>query len=270
MTSVLLPLAACTGERTTASTGATTTVAPAITSTSVAASGQSTTSSSAAPTTLDVPSLPLTTVVLLGDSLMWETSPYLVQLLGGRQVLDRSFGGTAPCDGLFIDPPVDASTLVVVSFIGNSFTPCMTDANGELLGGDALVEKYRVDLDTLVARFLAGGASVLLLGQPTRADHVDKAEQAEAINAYYRFLAEQPGVHFVDAGAAVENSDGSFATSLPCLPDEPECGPDGRNPVRTGDLLHFCPTGAEFTGCDVYSSGAYRYALAIVAAIDAL
>jgi len=73
-------------------------------------------------------------------------------------------------------------------------------------------------------------------------------------------------VAFVDAGAAVETPDGSFAATLPCLPGEAECGPDGTNPVRNDDGVHLCP-GASGP-CPVYSSGAFRFASAIAAAIQ--
>jgi hypothetical protein len=41
-----------------------------------------------------------------------------------------------------------------------------------------------------------------------------------------------PNVTFVDAGAAVENSDGTFAKCLPCLPGETECGRSGATSSR--------------------------------------
>ncbi|MEQ1786121.1 MAG: hypothetical protein ABL966_03640, partial [Acidimicrobiales bacterium] len=57
-----------------------------------------------------------------------------------------------------------------------------------------------------------------------------------------------------------------FALALPCLPGEVECGTTGRNAVRSDDGVHLCP-GTAPTPCPVYSSGAYRFAEAIAAAL---
>ncbi len=62
---------------------------------------------------------------------------------------------------------------------------------------------------------------------------------------------------------------GSFTWTLPCLPDEPCTGPSGTNVVRAPDGVHFCPNGVStqvdyFTECSVYSSGAFRFATAML------
>ena len=59
-----------------------------------------------------------------------------------------------------------------------------------------------------------------------------------------------------------------FAQYLPCLDEEPCTGPvvDGTltNVVRAVDKVHFCPDpGAYGRKCDVYSSGAYRFAVTL-------
>jgi hypothetical protein len=64
-------------------------------------------------------------------------------------------------------------------------------------------------------------------------------------------------------------ANGAYTQTLPCLPAEPCTGPSGTNVVRAPDGVHFCPTGnttAEgyFEVCDVYSSGAFRYAVAML------
>ena len=80
--------------------------------------------------------------------------------------------------------------------------------------------------------------------------------------------ATNAGVTYVDAGQAVM-ADGAFTWTLPCLPTEPCTGPSGTNVVRAPDGVHFCPTGnttieGYFAVCDVYSSGAFRFAAAMV------
>ena len=213
-----------------------------------------------------------TDVVLLGDSIAQEAFPYL-QPLSNITVLERYFGGTAPCDWLDKDLLAARRRVVVVSFTGNSLTPCMADGAGGFLRGQALVDKYRVDLTALVGRIRSTYARVVLVGQPQRGpgagDAINGNLEVAGINTIYGELAESGSVSFVDAGAAVEASDGAFAAVLPCLPREPECGAAGNNPVRSDDGVHLCP-GLTEGPCPTYSSGAFRFATAIAEAINAL
>ena len=76
------------------------------------------------------------------------------------------------------------------------------------------------------------------------------------------------GVTYVDAGQAVM-ANGAFTWTLPCLSNEPCTGPSGTNVVRSPDGSHFCPTGQTtiegyLAICNVYSSGAYRFAAAML------
>lgn len=220
-----------------------------------------------------VPSTPTTagpavgpSLVLLGDSLMQESASFIGVLQYQRTMIPRFFGGTAPCDWLDDDLFATASSVVVMSFTGNSLTPCMSDGSGGFRHGQALVERYRSDTATLIERSLAAGASVLLVGQPIRAASVPGNDEVAGLNEMYRTLALADRVGFVDAGAAVENPDGSFAASLPCASYEPTCDPSGSNPVRSDDGLHFCP-GLHSQPCPLYSSGAFRFAWAIALAV---
>ena len=211
---------------------------------------------------------PVDRVVLLGDSIAEETAPYLEQDVKGLDVVEHVYGGTAPCDWSVDELKVGDGDLVVVSFTGNSLTPCMSDGKGGYLQGDALVAKYEDDLTALVDGIGKLGAGVLLVGQPERGPNAPGIDDVRGINDVYRTLAEGDGVSFVDAGAAVETDDGAFAPDLPCLPDEQECGPSGRNAVRNPDGVHLCPKTHEAGPCPVYSSGAFRFAEAIADAIE--
>jgi len=210
---------------------------------------------------------PVARVVLVGDSIAEEAAPYLKPALGETQLVERDYGGTAPCDWLEADVPANEDDAVVISFTGNSFTPCMEDGAGGHLQGQALIDKYQADLAALVERVRESGAPVVLVGQPERGPGADGADEVAGINDIYRALARDDGVSFVDAGAAVETPDGGYAADLPCLPGEDECGPNGRNAVRSDDGVHLCP-GASRAPCPVYSSGAFRFAGAIAEAID--
>lgn len=204
-----------------------------------------------------------TNVVLVGDSLAEQAAQFLPAMIGAKSFTPQVFGGTAPCGWLGKDLGITASSIVVISFTGNSLTPCMSDGAGGQLHGQALIDKYRADVGALITEAHGAHAQVLLVGQPAQADSVGGNDIVEGLNATYVGLAKQQGVSFVDAGAAVENPDGTFASSLPCLPNEQECGPSGSNVVRNDDGLHFCPGSPPPGPCAAYSSGAYRFALAI-------
>jgi hypothetical protein len=210
-------------------------------------------------------------VVLVGDSLAQETSPYLERQLGSTPLVEQYWGGTAPCDWLGKDFHATAESVVVISFTGNSLTPCMEDEDGTYLHGEALIDKYWADVGALVVAIRSTGARVVLVGQPQRGPAAtagtEAAIEVEGINAMYAALAKADGVSFVDAGAAVETPDGDFATTLPCLPGEVECGILGDNVVRNDDGVHLC-YGTKPDPCAEYSSGAYRFAAAIASALD--
>lgn len=208
-----------------------------------------------------------TGVVAVGDSLMVQATPYLQPLIGQRTFVADVFGGTAPCDWLAKDLQVTPGSVVVISFDGNSSTPCMGDGAGGYLSGQAVVDKYRTDITSLITLAHAASAVVLLVGQPVHADSVPGNETVAGLNDMYTALVHEPDVAFVDAGAAVETADGGFAMSLPCLPGEAECDPSGSNVIRNDDGLHLCPGSPPPGPCTVYASGAFRFANAIAQTI---
>jgi hypothetical protein len=226
-------------------------------------------------------------VVLYGDSLAWEAHEYFTAAFAGHphvEVVTRTYGGTAICDW-FEAMRADAAALVpgavVIEFSGNNLTACMQDPTGEVLNGDAHLERYRLDAEAVVEIFEPIGAHVYFVSAPNPRPTVDTGDfKGGRLNAMY---AEVAGSHpavatFVDAGAAVLDR-GEWTSTLPCLPDEPcEGGADGHgrgvNVVRAPDGPHFCPTGEEApvgvtSTCVVWSSGAYRFASAMASAVIA-
>jgi hypothetical protein len=210
-----------------------------------------------------------------GDSLAHEAQEHFVARLLTTQhaeVHAATFGGTAICDW-FDRMRTEASTwrpqVAVIEFSGNALTSCMQDARGVALTGAPYVEKYRADAAEVLRIFSAVGADVYFAGAPeSRRQAEDPDYHGGAINAVYRSIARvhPSNARFVDAGAAVLDH-GRWTATLPCAPKEP-CSPDGRNVVRAPDGAHFCPTAGEarrgVTGtCAVWSSGAYRYGLAM-------
>jgi hypothetical protein len=206
--------------------------------------------------------------------LSWEAEDTVeyVGATSGAAVEDFTAGGTAICDRL-PGMPADAATfapqVVLVQFSGNSRTPCMA---GYPAGTPEYFAKYQSDAEQAIAIFHATGAHVYLVGAPPAATAAGSQNLTQINQIYASLAATNPGVSYVDAGRAVTR-DGAFTWTLPCLPFEP-CRADGTNIVRAPDGLHFCPTGyasgTAFGRCAVYSSGATRYAFAMLGAVTEL
>jgi hypothetical protein len=209
-------------------------------------------------------------IALYGDSLASEAGQDFAYLAGesGATVRIRAFGGLAICDYLAAmssDALSWQPTAAVLEFSGDAFTPCMS---GYTLGSPQYYTKYRDDAQTAISVFRAVGTKVILVGLPMDAS-ASLSQNAASLNQIYESLAQDNiGVTFDDAGQAVM-ADGTFTWTLPCLPFEPCTGPAGTNIVRAPDGIHFCPNGqttlvGNFEECDVYSSGAFRFASAML------
>jgi hypothetical protein len=222
-------------------------------------------------------------VALFGDSLAWEAQRYFNVLVNadGATPLSYASRGSALCDWLPTMRLVEARfhpRAVELEFSGNALTPCM---GGDAPGSAVYFARYRRDTLAAIGTFARGDAHVFLIGAP-----VSRAQQAsdpawDRLNQQYAAIARaDPGrVTYVDAGAAVENPDRRYAQTLPCLRGEPCLGPTvggvRSNVVRAPDGVHFCPVEKDpllgvIGPCPVYSSGAYRYASAMVGALAAL
>jgi len=220
-------------------------------------------------------------VVLFGDSLAYEAAPYfddLIQAGGHATVRNFVFGGTAVCDWLPDMRSVATSRpqVAVMEFAGDAFTSCM---RGCPAGSSAAVSRYCVDTTEAIHLFLAAGTHVYLEGAPIDySQWVTHDSHWDDLNRAFSALATgYPGrVTYVDAGDAVEGPGHSFSWTLPCLSFEPCTGPVvagvRTDVVRSPDGVHFCPAhGGNAQGrvspCDVYSSGAFRFAEAMAAPV---
>jgi hypothetical protein len=218
-------------------------------------------------------------VVVYGDSLVVQSEPYL-EAVGrslGLEVTPRAVGGIAPCDALgWLAGDLERSVpdIVVFAFSGNSLTECMQAPDGSLAVGDDITTKYRSDIEFAI-KLAANAGTPLVLASPPATQQ--SPESWERFDALYRELtaAHAPYVQYTDAGLDIAPS-GRFSTEQRCLPFELEismtkeaCGSGDRTiSVRAGDGTHFCGdvvTGSPGT-CASYSSGAIRYAIALVTA----
>ncbi len=210
-------------------------------------------------------------IVLYGDSLVSEAGQDFAFLgeLSGATVRVHTFPGTAPCDFFATMAAVAQDwhpTVAMLAFSGDAFTPCM---GGVQLATPQYYAKYRDDTQTAISILRSLGARVILVGLPADAS-ASLSQNSSALNQIYQSLTKtNSGVTYDDAGQAV-TARGRFTWTLPCLSGEPCTGPDGTNIVRAPDGVHFCPNGettliAGLEDCDVYSSGAFRFASAMLA-----
>ncbi len=217
-------------------------------------------------------------VGLFGDSLAVESEPYfnfLLQAGGKATVSDFAYGGTAACDWLpkMLDyARLEHPRAVVFEFVGNTFTSCMA---GCPLGSPAAVHRYCSAVSTAIHVFLGLGTRVFLVGTPINLTQWTTHDSGwDALNlAFAALAAKHPGrVTYIDAGSSVEGPHQSFVWTLPCLVFEPCTGPTvagvRTDVVRSPDGVHFCPDRrgndvGQVTRCNVYSSGAFRFAAAM-------
>jgi hypothetical protein len=216
-------------------------------------------------------SKPTPRVFVYGDSLVFQASKYVDQLLRARHFEPQiaSLSGTATCD--WFDNVKRARDtfhpdIVVMSFSGNALGPCMLHPDRTALSIAEYVAKYRKDTETAISIF-PNDVRIYAVGAPVSSGGDDRVFQI------YRAVAKKHrNVHFVDGGIYITPHH-RFAMTLPCLPGEPCTGPVVHgvrtNIVRSPDKAHFCPVDPGFgKPCPMYSSGAYRFALAIAQAVE--
>jgi len=243
-----------------ATTAAPTTVASGATTVAPATEIPSTTlfALETPPTPIDLEANELLRVVLAGDSITDQVAPYLEWILSRTATIEhRHLWGTATCDW-FSDNRGDLGLeyleswqphLYIVDHGGNGITPCMADAAGLPLTGEAYTAKYLADTEYVVELALRTGSRVLLVDQP-----VSRGDYRSGTGEIYRSMpARHPGglVRFFSTWPALTPG-GPFVQSAPCEATEP-----GRVDGR-GELREPPPN------VHLEALGAWRYAVAIV------
>jgi hypothetical protein len=212
-----------------------------------------------------------TRVLVIGDSLVSQASRSLRRDLEARhyKVDIEALAGTATCDWFAnAKKAVDGfhPDIVAMSFSGNAIGPCMKRRDGSPLSDAEYRAKYRADTERMLHMF-GNSIPVYLVGAPVSGTGDDRV-----FEIYQQLTSRASNVHFVDGGKYVTPQH-RYVRMLPCLRGEPCTGPVVNgvhyNVVRAPDRAHFCPVAQDpRLQCPVWSSGAYRFALAIAQAVE--
>ncbi len=218
--------------------------------------------------------------LFIGDSIMYEVRAPVRAEMAARDWTAIVAGrpGIALCD--LTDEfrariQHDRPALVVVETQGDLFSRCMaTDQPGVPvgLGSAPYFRRYRAAMELFVSVAREHHARVVFVAPLPVPQPTTNASFLRLRDLERRVAARNPQVTVTDAPRDAVTLAGTFTDTLPCLPGEqsrPACT-GGRIRVREAlQGLHLCPT-PYFTaqqtvrGCPTYSSGAVRYARALV------
>ena len=225
------------------------------------------------------PATPQVRIEVFGDSLAYQAAPYLNYFFahsGRVNTKNQIFPATAICDwvptiGREVDPRNQAGyhpNAIVMIFSGVALYPCMKDAHGFPLRGQALIDKYASDARLAIMYAALAHIQIYFASTPiSRADASNYVGDTPLGNMYASLAKQYPGlVHFIDSAQAVEWQ-GHYTDTLPCAAFEHCSGtwPDGTRTVvvRSSDGVHFCPVPEIFFDCPTAMPGAMRFAAAI-------
>ena len=188
-------------------------------------------------------------LLLVGDSIMRQTGPALVEELPGHEVDNRGVNGSGLLTPSVYDwvgrlPGLVAQSrpeATVVLFIGNY-------ANEEdwWIGPDGapvapntptFFREWRAQAEEVVATLEEAGTDIYwVLPPPVASDSGN--ETINGLRAVYRDLAaDHPGITLVDAAPPLTDSTGQFRWAIPD-------GEGGELQVRAPDGVHLTPDGA--------------------------
>jgi hypothetical protein len=182
---------------------------------------------------------PSPVVHLFGDSIFSQAASYFDVFYGlrGYAVAHNEWAGVAACDDFDQVATMPVPTVAVVSHTGNMLTAC-TQNRG------AMPDVYAQDIDHLAAILAFRGIPTLWVGGPARAG---TTEAANALLPIYQAVAAKYGQRYINASSVLEDSTGTYATYLPCQPDDTtagDCLADGTAQIRSTDQVHLADSGA--------------------------
>jgi len=214
-------------------------------------------------------------ILFFGDSLAVESFRYASAVLTANKkatVTNYSYAATSPCDW---SKHSFSGTIhgAIIETVGANMSPCQkVDGKKVTSGTQAYWDMYERDLTNLLQK-LPSTTVVWLTSPPVSRDDSNSGRQTtnkqKMFDLMQKIAAARPNTFALNAGAAVENPDGTFAASLPCMvgeicTDQPLLG---FNLTRAKDGLHFCPL-ISVTKISVsllqkcsgaYASGAWRF-----------
>ena len=197
-------------------------------------------------TTTTVPVAPPKKVLVMGDSVIWDTVARVREGFGaaGIEVVSEAFPGTSLLGGTnvrqtFRQVVTDhRPDVVVLGYTGVYLPPYAVDDLGRPieLSSEEYWTAWTVAAAEATATFGSLGARVYWVLYPH--DEITWAAQEMRMNDLYRGLAAwYPGVRFIDWRGVVSGPFGAPVASLPI-------GPNGEMaPVRGPDGHHFSPDG---------------------------
>ncbi|WP_421118683.1 hypothetical protein ACE2AJ_15125 [Aquihabitans daechungensis] len=208
-------------------------------------------------------------VLIFGDSLTVESkgSGDFASILSGYRVdWTGTMYMTSPCNGIALAKKVTyVPDVVIINYAGNSGSykdNCMAGERGQ-----ALADRYRKDVQTLINRYRNGKTKIVIVGAPARKPTL---AQSNLVFTTLQSLATSPAnqVAFYDGGRLLTPNRDVPTRAATCLsPRETgsRCGTSQdpkKNYIRDAQLEHLCPTGGTINGaCGMYSSGAVRLTL---------
>ena len=225
--------------------------------------------------------------LVYGDSLVTQSHSQLAFQLGlsGIPAVITDFPGTALCDWIpqiKLDVTRSSPSLVAIAFLGNASTQCMAQAASH----GQVIEKYRSDLIALGRWLHQRRIRLMVLGAPPGLVRTSDPEvlprswtegvipggyapDPQPLQVMYRQVVGERAalgweITYSNVGTAVAAQSGGWTRVLPCLPVETPamgCSPQHLISVRSWDFRHFV------IASNGWSSGAWRYALAIKAAL---
>jgi hypothetical protein len=219
-------------------------------------------------------------VYLYGDSLMYEAAPTVSARIPGARF--RAWGGMAPCTyrrQLEADLATVHPRIVVLETWGDTGGGCLTPEQ-MVVGSDAYENRIMTDFAAMFTEARAVHAKVLfVVGPPVYGDPMNRLQLSLVLLAASMHIPYTYGPRdAVGAATAVPALGGvTYRSTMRCLADETAaegCSrTTGQIAVRSPDEIHFCPrvyaNQADYLdGCNVYSSGAYRWGRAIANAVS--
>ncbi len=224
-------------------------------------------------------------VLLYGDSIGVEISNYLEKNLrttSKARLITRAFFGYNACDWLDqakSDAKKYSPKYIVIMFVGNYLTPCMT-AFGSLPSPSKITRVTIDQIERLITYFpkaiiiLTGfGRSIEqeLIRQQTRS-----VTFTDILNQSLFQLAKRTNNRYVSVARSLYDSAGRAKRFLPCSKeiDGNLCPQSRKVAVRSPDGLHLCPVAYTVnksgvtTPCPVPIPGAARVAADVMRAIN--